>query len=431
MAIVAVIDSGINLQHVDLAPRLWRNPGEVAGNGLDDDGNGVIDDIHGFDAITGQAISGDLNGHGSHCAGIVAVTSAGAELMGIRLLGADGRGSFADATIARNYPLQKGAKVINNSWGAAVNPARLRALQESVAIGESRFGAVFVAAAGNEATNTDQVPHSPSGLAGVLSVGASDGSGNPASFSNFGASTVDLFAPGVEILSADAFNSNGRVRFSGTSMASPVAAGALASLAAANPGASPTQLKQSLLDSVVQRQALQGLAVSGGVLANSFTGPFTQPLSSDVSGAAPVLPAPESGNSGGGSSGRGGRKARRGRSGRRSVAGTAICVVEDPASKASVDALLDRRASTEDVEWPAAFGNRICILRYDPEQDSFKAVRRRLERSGLFESVERDYILSIAGGGTAVVGAADGPALPGVTAGALELAGAAAGMPLL
>lgn len=97
MVIVAVVDSGINLQHVDLAPRLWRNPGEVAGNGLDDDGNGVIDDIHGFDAITGQAISGDPNGHGSHCAGIVATTAAGVELMAIRLLGADGSGSFADA----------------------------------------------------------------------------------------------------------------------------------------------------------------------------------------------------------------------------------------------------------------------------------------------------------------------------------------------
>jgi len=430
MAIVAVVDSGVNLQHVDLAPRLWLNPGEVAGNGLDDDGNGVIDDIHGFDVITGQAISGDPNGHGSHCAGIVAITSAGAELMAIRLLGVDGSGSFADAITGWNYALLNGAKVINNSWGAGVNPANLPALQEIVAIGESRFGAVFVAAAGNEATNTDQVPHSPSGLAGVLSVGASDDTGNRASFSNFGASTVDLFAPGVQILSADAFSTSGRVRFSGTSMASPVVAGALARLADANPQATAAQLKQSVLSTVVQRQALQGLALSGGVLANSFTGAFTAPLSSDVSGAAPVLPAPDSGGSGG-SSGQGGRKVRRGRSGRRSVAGTAICVVKDAASKASVNALLDRRASTEDVEWPAAFGNRICILRYATEQDRFKAVRQRLERSGLFESVERDYIVSIAAGESAAPGAADRTALPGVTAGALELADAAAGMPLL
>jgi subtilisin family serine protease len=285
---------------------------------------------------------------------------------------------------------------------------------------------VFVAAAGNEATNTDQVPHSPSGLAGVLSVGASDDTGNRASFSNFGASTVDLFAPGVQILSADAFSTSGRVRFSGTSMASPVVAGALASLADANPKATAAQLKQSVLSTVVQRQALQGLALSGGVLANSFTGAFTAPLSSDVSGAAPVLPAPDSG----GSSGRAGRKVRRGRSGRRSVAGTAICLVEDSASKADVDALLDRRVSTEDVEWPAAFGNRICILRYDPEQDSFKAVRQQLKRSGLFESIERDYIVSIAVGGAASASSADGAAVPGVMAGALELAGTG-GMPLL
>ena len=168
MAIVAVVDSGMNLQHVDFAPRLWRNPGEVAGNGIDDDGNGVVDDINGIDVITGQSLRDDPNGHGSHCAGIVAATSAGAELMGIRLLGADGSGSFSDAISAWNYALLKGARVISNSWGGAVSPNSLNALATIVAIGEERFGAVFVAAAGNEATNTDQVSHSPSGLPRVL-----------------------------------------------------------------------------------------------------------------------------------------------------------------------------------------------------------------------------------------------------------------------
>lgn len=414
MAIVAVVDSGLNLQHRDLAPRLWRNPGEVAGNGLDDDSNGFIDDVHGIDLITGAAIQSDPNGHGSHCAGIVAKTSAGAELMGIRLLGADGSGSFSDAINAWNYALLNGAKVISNSWGGAVAPSSLRALEEVVAIGESRFGAVFVAAAGNESTNTDQVPHSPSGLAGVLSVGASDNSGNRASFSNFGAGTVDLFAPGVEILSADAFSTTGQVRLSGTSMATPVVAGALATLADSTPLATPAALKQAVLDSVVRRQALQGQSVSGGVLANAFTGAFTGPLSSDVSGAAPIAPPP---STGGGSPGGKGRKASKNR--RQSIAGKAICVVEDPAQKAAINALLDKRPSTEAVDWPAALGNKICILSFDPEQDSFKAVRRRLEASGLFESVERDYLVSIAApaaaGGSAMT---DWPALPGVEPGA-------------
>lgn len=424
MAVVAVVDSGLNLQHRDLVPRLWRNPGEVAENGLDDDGNGFIDDVHGIDLITGAAVQTDPNGHGSHCAGIVATTSAGAELMGIRLLGTDGRGSFSDAITGWNYALLNGAKVISNSWGAAVAPSALRALEEVVAIGESRFGAVFVAAAGNESTNTDQVPHSPSALAGVLSVGASDENGNRASFSNFGASTVDLFAPGVSILSADAFSSTGRVRKSGTSMATPVVAGALATLADRNPVASPAALKQAVIDSVVRRQALQGQAVSGGVLANSFTGAFTAPLSSDVSGgAAPITPPPSSG----GSTGSSGKGAEARRKGRRSVAGKAICVVEDPAQKAEINALLDKRASTESVDWPAALGNKICILSFDPELDSFKAVRRRLKASGLFESIERDYILSIAAPTAGTTSTwADWPALPGVEPGAF---GGSAGLP--
>jgi subtilisin family serine protease len=417
MAIVAVVDSGLNLQHRDLAPRLWRNPGEVAGNGLDDDGNGFVDDLHGVDLITGRALRDDPNGHGSHCAGIVATTSRGAELMGIRLLGADGSGSFSDAITAWGYALSNGAKVISNSWGGAVNPDSLNALREIVAIGNQLFSAIFVAAAGNEATNTDRVPHSPSGLPGVLSVGASDRKGNPAPFSNFGAGTVDLFAPGVEILSADASSNRGRVRLSGTSMATPVVAGALADLADAKPKAEPSQLQQAVLGSVVRRQSLQGLAVSGGVLSNRFTTAFTKPVRSDLSGASPTVTPSSSGSSSSWTP----RKGRRSRS----VAGQAICVVEAPSRKKRISHLLAKSDSTMDVEWPAAFGDRICILSFNPKKDSFKAVQRRLERSGLFESIERDYIVSIAQVTEPLVApgvpmADPWPAIPGVTTSALD-----------
>ena len=117
MTIVAIVDTGVNLQHIDFQNRLWINPFEIAGNGVDDDGNGVVDDVHGYDAITGQAISkvGDPEGHGTHVAGIVTTTSPGAEIMGVRLFDANGGGSLSDAIDAWSYALLHGAQVINNS----------------------------------------------------------------------------------------------------------------------------------------------------------------------------------------------------------------------------------------------------------------------------------------------------------------------------
>ena len=393
MAIVAVVDTGLNVNHLDIKPQLWRNTGEVAGNNIDDDRNGVIDDIHGFDVITGQSISsiGDPEGHGTHVAGIVATTSPEAEIMGIRILDENGGGSLSDAIDAFSYALLNGATVINNSYGAlGVSPSQVDFLQEVIQIGEEEFNAVFVAAAGNESANTDQIPNTPSNAQGMLSIGASNDRGNPASFSNFGRSTVDLFAPGVNILSADTFSVNGRVRLSGTSMASPVVAGAAATLQDFDPNASAEDIKNELMDSSIPQKRLQGLAVTGGVLSNEFTSSFTQPLTPFNS---------SKGNR------RGGNRSAKSNSENLGTALTKksfdkiICVLEKPtrAEKKELWNDLMDQDYTKKVEWPKAFGNRICILNLRKSHQSRperKEAIRSMRKSGHFESVEWDRTIS-------------------------------------
>ena len=393
MAIVAVIDSGINVKHADLSTQLWRNPGEIPGNNRDDDRNGVIDDIHGFDVITGEPIGkiGDPDGHGTHVAGIVARTSPNAELMGIRILDENGGGSLSDAIDAFSYALLNGATVINNSYGAlGVSPSQVDFLEEVIKIGEEDFNAVFVAAAGNEAANTDQIPNTPSNAQGMLSIGASDSRGKPASFSNFGRTTVDLFAPGVNILSADTFSTNGRVRLSGTSMASPIVAGAAARLQDSKPDATAVVIKGALMDGSIPQKKLQGLAVTGGVLSNDFTGSFTQPLNAFKS---------SKGNR------RSGKKSSATKSG--SVGTTLskrsfdkiICVLEKPTRAEKKELWTDLMAQdyTKKVEWPKAFGNRICILNLKKSHQSGPERRqaiRSMRKSGHFESVKWDRTIS-------------------------------------
>ena len=391
MTIVAVVDSGLNVNHVDISPQLWRNTFEVPGNNRDDDRNGVIDDIHGYDVITGRAITkiGDPDGHGTHVAGIVATTSPKAEIMGVRILDSNGNGNLSDAVDAFSYALLMGATVINNSWGAlGVNPSRVRFLQEVIDIGVEDFGAVFIAAAGNERANTDRIQNTPSNAAGIISVGASDSSGNPAGFSNFGQKTVDLYAPGVSILSADAFSTTGRIRFSGTSMASPVVAGAAATLKDRNPKATPATIKRDLLTGVVPQQSLKGRSVSGGVLANEFTKPFTSALQRSNSighqekSIANTLTA-SSINS---------------MTGKRNFK-TIICVLDRPTRAEKIDLwndLMDQNY-TKKVEWPEAFDDRICVLslkKSHQSQQNRMSVLRDMRKSGHFESVEWDRIIT-------------------------------------
>jgi len=234
--IVAVIDSGIRYTHVDLAAQMWRNPGEIAGDGLDNDGDGIVDDVFGFNAISGGGDPNDDNGHGTHVAGTIgAAANNGQSHVGVawnvRLMAVKAADQFgflsSSAIIAGvDFAIAKGAKVINASFGGyffsqAEFDAFLRA---------RNAGVLVVAAAGNDGIDTDIFSHYPSGfqLDNIISVGALDRQDNLASFSNRGRTTVHLGAPGVEITSTYNLADNSYVSLAGTSMAAPHVAGVAA-----------------------------------------------------------------------------------------------------------------------------------------------------------------------------------------------------------
>lgn len=250
--VTAVIDTGVDYTHPDLASNIWTNTDEVAGNGIDDDGNGFVDDVRGWDFVNNDSDPMDDNGHGTHVAGTIgAVGNNGigvtgvawtASIMPLKFLDQSGSGSLSDAIKAIQYARVNGAKIINASWGGGGFSS---ALQSAI----TQFitsGGLFVAAAGNEATNNDVTPSYPANYQGVISVGASTRTDTRASFSNYGTS-VDVFAPGQSILSTLPGNRYGSL--SGTSMATPQVAGALALLWGQNPTLSATTISQALINS--------------------------------------------------------------------------------------------------------------------------------------------------------------------------------------
>jgi len=207
--IVGVIDTGIDYLHPDLVDNMWVNPGEIGGNGIDDDGNGYEDDVYGYDFYQDDSDPSDAAGHGTHCAGTIAGVGdnglgvAGVnwqcKLMALRFLNAEGWGSTADAIEAVNYGVANGAKILSNSWGGGGYSESL----EAAIINARDHGVLFVAAAGNWGVNNDSLPHYPSSyeVSNVISVAATDHRDSLASFSNYGAESVDVGAPGVDILS--------------------------------------------------------------------------------------------------------------------------------------------------------------------------------------------------------------------------------------
>ena len=389
MAVVAIVDTGVNTQHLDLRDNLWINPEEIPGNGIDDDFNGVVDDIHGFDVITGQPISaiGDPEGHGTHVAGIVTQTSNSAEIMGIRLLDENGGGNISDAINAWSYALLKGATVINNSWGAlGIEPSQVNFMQEAIDIGEEIFGAVFIAAAGNESVNTDRIANTPSNANGMISVGASNKKGNRSTFSNVGKNTVDLFAPGVNISSADAFSISGRIAFSGTSMAAPIVAGAAAILQDRTPEATPQEIKSTLISDVESRKKLKKFSVAGGVLSNEFTEPFSQNVRSQRKQKPRKIKPYQSDITS---------------IGKKNFT-RIICVLNQPSQNVKMDIwnkLIAQPFTKDDgVGWPEAYENRICILEIEKDYQGRlerKSVIRSIRKSGHFETVEWDRTIGI------------------------------------
>ena len=260
--VVAVVDTGIDQSHPDIANNVWTNPDEVPANGIDDDGNGYVDDDRGWDFIgpshglpTPDNDPRDGHGHGTHVAGTIAAegdngvgvigVAWGAKVMAVKGLSDAGFGLTSSLAGALVYAADNGADVINNSWGG---PGTSMLIKDAVDYAHS-LGAVVVAAAGN--SGADAQESYPASFPNVITVAASDAFDSVAYFSNWG--KIDVAAPGVDILSLRAAGTSmgrpvgeGYTRADGTSMASPHAAGVCALLLAKNPGWSNEQVRQAL-----------------------------------------------------------------------------------------------------------------------------------------------------------------------------------------
>lgn len=297
---VGVIDEGIQFTHPDLAANIWNNPYEIPGDSIDNDGNGYVDDTHGWNCIDNNNVTytAGADSHGTHVSGTIgAVANNSIGVVGVnwnvtiisgKFLGPNG-GSTADAIEAVDYFTnlkithpEMNLVALNNSWGGggfsqALLAAIVRAAQHNI---------LFVAAAGNgdwrgRAINTDSIPGYPScynttagaGYDSVISVTAIDSAGSKASWANYGATTVDLGAPGVGIYSTLPTDSYGS--YSGTSMATPHVSGAAALYASMHPGATALEIKNALLGSTTPTASLAGKTATGGRLnlSNVITPP--------------------------------------------------------------------------------------------------------------------------------------------------------------
>ncbi len=269
---VAVTDTGIDPSHPDLDGNLWVNSREVPRNGRDDDGNGVVDDVNGvnFSAGLNSGNPYDGDGHGTHVSGTIAAESGNgigvagvnpqAKILAAKFLTDSGSGSTSDAIRAIDYARSMGAKVMNASWGGG---GYSKALEEAIA----RSGMLFVAAAGNDGSDNDGGrPAYPASyeLDNVVSVAASTQSDDLAYFSNYGSCSVDLAAPGTDIVST--IPGGGYASYNGTSMASPHVAGVAALLAARNPELSPLEIKARIMDSADKVTSMTGKSMTGGRL---------------------------------------------------------------------------------------------------------------------------------------------------------------------
>jgi thermitase len=278
--VVAVIDSGVDYSHPDLANNIWTRPqiikayqdDDLTSKGAIDD---VVDDVHGFNFVDDNDDPMDDNGHGTHCAGIIgaegdnglgiAGVNWNVKIMPLRFMDANGTGTTKDAIEAINYVIDRkragvNVRIISASWGST---AKSRALEDVIrkAFEED---ILFVAAAGNSSSNNDQTSHYPSSynLGNIVSVAALNRNDQLASFSNYGAKSVHIGAPGQEILST--WLEHGFTEKQGTSMATPFVSGVAALILAENPKMSVNDLRARLLKSVDVLPSLKGKVSSGG-----------------------------------------------------------------------------------------------------------------------------------------------------------------------
>jgi subtilisin family serine protease len=268
---VAILDTGIDTHHPDLLPNLSKSR-DKPDNGRDDDHDGYVDDTYGYDAVTGRGSGQDDDGHGTHVAGIVAARSNNAlgvagtcwssKLLPVKFMDKRGNGSIAALVDGLEYAVRQGVKIVNCSFGSTANASTLR---QAVSYAQ-RHGVLLVVAAGNDGANVDKRPVYPAAYSNsnVLAVAATTETDELASFSDFGARSVDLGAPGQDILST--YLGGGYKVLSGTSMAAPYAAGVAALLRKQAPAATAADLRFAIRSTADPLPSLAGRVGSGGRL---------------------------------------------------------------------------------------------------------------------------------------------------------------------
>lgn len=270
--IVAIIDSGVRYTHADLSANMWKNPGEIPGNGIDDDNDGYVDDVYGINAITGSGNPFDDDGHGTHTAGIIGAAANNGQpnvgvawkvsIMACKFLDASGGGKISDELKCIDYAISKGARILNMSFGDnAFSQAEYEALQKAL-----QKNVLIVASAGNEGVNNDLTPTYPANynLGNIISVAAFNRYNQLASFSNYGNNTVHIAAPGEEIFSCWNGSDYDYKTLNGTSMAAPHVSGVAALVVSIFPEIGVYQLRSQLLQSAVPVQSMNGKLYTGG-----------------------------------------------------------------------------------------------------------------------------------------------------------------------
>jgi subtilisin family serine protease len=283
--VVAVLDTGVDYRHTDISPNVWLNEAELNGvAGIDDDGNGYIDDVRGWDFVNNDPFPLDGHGHGTMVAGIIAAVTdntkgvAGimpnGQVMALKVLSDAGIGLLSDAIEALEYAIDKGVRISNSSWGYS------EILPEEVADHNALFDVMqaaqandhlLIAAAGNDGVNTDQTPHYPSSfdLNNMISVGATNNLDELAWFSSYGSASVDIAAPGDGIISVSNLFAGFIEDYaweSGTSLAAPHVTGVAGLILEMQPELGYQQIKNRILSTARRVPGLAGTSATGGVL---------------------------------------------------------------------------------------------------------------------------------------------------------------------
>ncbi|MGN0107890.1 MAG: S8 family serine peptidase [Hominilimicola sp.] len=272
---VAVIDTGAMMDHPDLENNIWTNPGEIAGDGIDNDGNGYIDDVHGWDFYSDDNDPSDENGHGTHVSGIVSASTnngigvaslaRNAKIVPLKVFGSDGETTSDYIYQAVLYVQKMGFTIVNNSYGGTGKSVNMLNAIKNCA------NSVFVAAAGNESTNNDLTPSYPASYnsSNVIAVAATDENDDLSTFSNYGVLNVDIAAPGTAIGSTYINFSNGTAAYgsgSGTSQACPFVSSAAAVMKAKYPDMTPSEIISKLENSADPVESLNGKIKTGARL---------------------------------------------------------------------------------------------------------------------------------------------------------------------